>query len=206
MSSCESGSPNCHFTCPFGGSWHICRDPPYFVGCCSSDPCTNSTASGCPPENLYSAIFDQDLFDELTPNNCIGDSPDKWFTCNFTFQAFLGCCRTNPCANAVGCPFGDVLPAAWNPEGSTRMYDLFLDTDANVTENETGAKLKTETSFSHLSSGAIVGITVGGVAGLFFLIFGAFVFRSRRRKAAVEEEKPFLGHYAEYVLRPARKQ
>ncbi|OJJ61032.1 hypothetical protein ASPSYDRAFT_87592 [Aspergillus sydowii CBS 593.65] len=207
MPSCESGSPNCHFTCPFGGSWHVCRDPPYFVGCCSSDPCTNTTASACPLENLYAAVFEPVLFDKLGPSNCVDHSAENWFTCNYTFQPFIGCCETNPCVENTGCPFGNVLPAAWSPT-RTSMYDMFMDASENITKPKT----ETETSVSGLSAGAIAGITIGGFAGLAILLLGVFLaLRSRRRRqaghTAGEEEKPFLGHYAEYVLRPvAMKQ
>ena len=80
------------------------------------------------------------------------------------------------------------------------MYDLFLDESENITKSET----ETETSVSDLSPGAIAGITIGGVVGLGVLL-GVFLALRRRRQAdhaTGEEEKPFLGHYAEYVLRP----
>lgn len=82
----------------------------------------------------------------------------------------------------------------------------------DASENITKPKTETETSVSGLSAGAIAGITIGGFAGLAILLLGVFLaLRSRRRRqaghTAGEEEKPFLGHYAEYVLRPvAMKQ
>jgi hypothetical protein len=205
MPSCELGSPNCHFTCPFGGAWHVCRDPPYFVGCCSSDPCTNATESACPPENLYSSIFDGDVYDKILPGSCIGDSPNNFFTCNYTFPPFTGCCRTNPCTQMVGCPLGDVLPAAWKPDSVYSMYDIFLDKDATVIETIPSGG----TSPSNLSPSDIVGIALGGVAVLVVVVLAVVVaFRRRRRHAVIaagEEEHPFLGHYAEYVLSPSGK-
>lgn len=82
------------------------------------------------------------------------------------------------------------------------MYDTFLDESENITKTET----ETETSVSDLSPGAIAGITIGGVVSLAVLLLGVFLALRRRRQAdhaTGEEEKPFLGHYAEYVLRPA---
>ncbi|KAL4995196.1 hypothetical protein BDV10DRAFT_188312 [Aspergillus recurvatus] len=72
------------------------------------------------------------------------------------------------------------------------MYNLFLDTNPNATENET--------LINDLSSGAIVGITVRGVAALAVLLGTLFALWKRRRQAdlvAGEEEKPFLGHHAD---------
>ncbi|KAL3442813.1 hypothetical protein BJX65DRAFT_286141 [Aspergillus insuetus] len=104
----------------------------------------------------------------------------------------------------VGCPLGDVLPAAWNPELYS-MYDIFLDKDENVTETIP----RRGPSLSILSPSDIAGIALVGVAGLLFIVCAVVVaFRRRRRHAALaagEEEHPFLGDYAEYVLSPSAK-
>lgn len=172
---CESGSPNCHFTCPFGGSWHVCHDPPYFVGCCSSDPCTNTSASACPLENLYAAAFEPAAFDELGPSNCIGHGSENWFTCNFTFQSFIGCCGTNPCAETTGCPQGSLLPAAWSQERST-MYDMFLDESENITKTETKTETGTSVSDPSLAPSRVLLLAKLLAWGFFylgrFLLFG----------------------------------
>ncbi|KAL4811054.1 hypothetical protein BDV18DRAFT_155665 [Aspergillus unguis] len=172
---CPNGSENCHFRCPSGGTWYTCPDEPYFVGCCSSDPCTNTqhvknASNVCP--DVYAATFDQSLFDEIRPNSCIGSANTNWYTCNATEPPFLGCCGVNPCKEGK-CPKKELLPAAWS---STRgdQFELFDDRGANdddVTGSEDGG----------LSGGAIAGIVVGAVVGVLILLgIGWWIWRKRR--------------------------
>jgi hypothetical protein len=82
------------------------------------------------------------------------------------------------------------------------MYDLFLDLGENVTEPVP----LIDNSDSDLSAGEIIGIACGGVAGLLLIVLVVLIaIRRRRRQVALVagEEKPFLGHYAEYALRPS---
>ncbi|KAL4910830.1 hypothetical protein BDW74DRAFT_141971 [Aspergillus multicolor] len=180
-SDCASGSANCHFTCPSGGTWYVCPEAPFFVGCCSSDPCTNdNTTHPCP--DTYAASFDGALFDSIRPNTCIDESNDNWFTCNFTEPRFMGCCSINPCANGT-CPHENVLPAAWSGSRGDQ-YALFLDEDD--TEEDGGGD-------SGLSGGAIAGIVVGAVAAIVILL-GAWWFWRRRKRGVDGKGGYTAGH------------
>ncbi|KAL4924177.1 uncharacterized protein BDV17DRAFT_284904 [Aspergillus undulatus] len=172
---CTSASTNCHFTCPSGGTWYVCPNEPYFVGCCSSDPCSNSnTTHPCP--DVYAASYDATafsgkIFDRIRPNSCIGESNDNWFTCNFSQPTFLGCCASNPCEND-GCPKNDVLAASWSASRNDQ-FELFQDLEADDTDDGEGG----------LSGGAIAGIVVGAVAALVIALAGWWFWRRKRRGA-----------------------
>lgn len=169
MSNCSSGSTSCHFTCPSGGTWYACPNEPYFLGCCSSDPCTNtnrggnSTASPCP--DLYPASFDTAIFDAIRPNNCLEGNSSKWYTCADIPVPFLGCCTSNPCSD--GCPKRDLRAAAWS---GSRGDQLQLFEDAPTDDGK------------GLSGGAIAGIVIGCVAGVAILILAIWFFVRRRKK------------------------
>ncbi|PWY71031.1 hypothetical protein BO70DRAFT_373783 [Aspergillus heteromorphus CBS 117.55] len=94
MTTCPTSSTNCHFSCPSGGTWFICPDAPYFVGCCASDPCKNPASAPC--RDLHPASFNTSLFPQILPNDCIGQTSSDWYACNFTKPSFLGCCKNRP--------------------------------------------------------------------------------------------------------------
>lgn len=168
---CSSGSTSCHFTCPSGGTWYVCPDEPYFLGCCSSDPCTNSnTTSPCP--DVYPAAFESSVYDSISPNTCINAPNNKWYTCNHTSPPFLGCCASNPCQNS-GCPKDDVLASAWS-QSRKDQFALFEDGDYGGETGDGGG--------GSLSGGAIAGIVIGCVAGVAILIFAVWLLLRRRKK------------------------
>ncbi|KAL3456647.1 hypothetical protein BJX64DRAFT_38379 [Aspergillus heterothallicus] len=174
--SSGSGSASCHFSCPSGGTWYVCPDAPYFVGCCSSDPCTNVDANSTSPcPDVYPAAFDPSIYEDILPNACIGAANANWYTCNFTDPPFLGCCASRACANDSGCPDADLIPAAWSAS-SRGQFDVFLDEDTGDDDSGSG---------DALSGGAIAGIVIGAVAAL--TIVGAlvwFMLRRRNKKVA----------------------
>ncbi|KAL4938802.1 hypothetical protein BDV06DRAFT_46673 [Aspergillus oleicola] len=178
---CTSASQNCHFTCPRGGTWYVCPDEPYFVGCCSSDPCTNSnTTSPCP--DVYAASYDASafggtIFDSIRPNTCIGRPNTNWYTCNFTEPPFIGCCSSNPCSE--GCPDDDVLQASWSSSRSDQ-YQLFRDLESDNDDGGSGD--------DGLSGGAIAGIVVGVVCGV-VIIAAALWFWRRKKRANARGDK-----------------
>ncbi|KAL4968113.1 uncharacterized protein BDV14DRAFT_8622 [Aspergillus stella-maris] len=174
---CTSASQNCHFTCPRGGTWYVCPDEPYFVGCCSSDPCTNSnTTSPCP--DVYAASYDAGafggtIFDSIRPNTCIDRPNTNWFTCNFTSPPFIGCCASNPCSE--GCPDDDVLQASWSSSRNDQ-YQLFRDLESDNDDTDSGS--------DGLSGGAIAGIVVGVVCGVAILAAALWFWRRKKKNAA----------------------
>lgn len=178
MSSCTAGSKNCNFHCPHGGSWFVCESAPYFVGCCSSDPCQNTNAAApCP--DLYPASFNESIYNSTRPNNCINASDNNWYTCAKTHPPFLGCCKSNPCQQTSGCPSSDLIPAAWS-QSSLGQFELFLD---GASPKGTGDSPPPTDSSSGLSKGAIAGIAVGAAVGVAVIVALAFyLFRQRRRR------------------------
>ncbi|KAJ5389732.1 uncharacterized protein N7496_000800 [Penicillium cataractarum] len=174
-----SNSSSNHFTCPSGGTWYVCPDAPYFVGCCSSDPCTNVDANSTAPcPDLYPASFDGSIFDKLLPNLCIGSANTNWYTCNSTHPPFLGCCSSRACDQTGGCPADDLLAAAWS-SSRQGQFTLFQD-EGTGDDNDKGSG-----GGGGLSGGAIAGIVVGAIAAL--VIVGALLWlfmRRRNKKAA----------------------
>lgn len=172
-SDCASGSKSCTFTCPAGGTWYVCPDEPYFVGCCSSDPCSNTNSNNTSPcPNIHPASFDTAIYDSFVPNNCIDTTSDNWYTCNSTDVPFIGCCASNACAESTGCPEDDVRAAAWS---SSREDQFTLFQDANPNDDNSSGD-------DGLGGGAIAGIVVGSVAAVVIVIALAWWFL-RRRKA-----------------------
>ncbi|KAK4862888.1 hypothetical protein LT330_003021 [Penicillium expansum] len=172
-----SNSSSNHFTCPSGGTWYVCPNAPYYLGCCSSDPCTNVDANSTSPcPDVYPASFNTSIYDDILPNSCIGSANANWYSCNFTDPPFLGCCSSNACTK--GCPAEDLLAAAWS-SSRRGQFALFQDEGTGVDDDEgSGGE-------GGLSGGAIAGIVVGAVAAL--VIVGALVWffmRRRNKKAA----------------------
>jgi hypothetical protein len=105
----EQGAPIVY--CPRDGSkYYACENGPRFVGCCKLNPCED----GCPEEYLGPMVFQADKMGEFPDLSC--DRESNFFSCGFPFgasdelQGYLGCCKSNPCANE-GCPQKDVVPA-----------------------------------------------------------------------------------------------
>ncbi|KAJ0418636.1 hypothetical protein BJY00DRAFT_287482 [Aspergillus carlsbadensis] len=196
---CASGSESCNFTCPSGGTWYVCPEAPFFVGCCSSDPCTNVDANSTSPcPDVYAAAFDSAVYDSILPNSCIGSNNSDWYTCNFTDPPFVGCCASAACSTTDGCPADDVLPAAWS-SSSRGQFEVFK--DAGDDEGSDGG--------GGLSGGAIAGIVVGGVAALVIVAALVWFFMRRRNKnggghgptqsvVEGEHQRMYNGDYAGY--------
>lgn len=173
-----SKSSSNHFTCPSDGTWYVCPDAPYFVGCCSSNPCTNvDTTSTSPCPDVYPASFDTSIYDDILPNSCIDSTNADWYACNFTDPPFLGCCSSAACANKTGCPADNILAAAWSSSGRGQ-FALFQDegSDEDGDEGSGGG--------GELSGGAIAGIVVGTAVALVIVGVPVWLFMRRRNKKA----------------------
>ncbi|PYH42148.1 uncharacterized protein BP01DRAFT_359763 [Aspergillus saccharolyticus JOP 1030-1] len=205
MTTCKSGSStDCNFTCPYGGSWFVCDTAPYFVGCCASDPCNNTTSPACPTSSLHAASFNHQLYDEILPNRCIDNSSSDWYTCNDTSPTFVGCCKNNPCGD--GCAEDDLLPAAWS-SSSAGQLKLFQD-NASATTTASSSATHTDSSsssssHSSLSAGAIAGIAIGAAALVAFIVLAFFFFLRRRRRqeasaAEAERQRMYPGEYGSH--------
>jgi len=132
-----SSSQSCNFSCPNGGTWFTCPDIPHFIGCCASDPCSNTILQiACP--DLHPASFNPDIYGLILPNDCLNNaSNNNWYTCSDTDPPFLGCCRSNPCKEGV-CPPTDLIPAAWSNQ---QQQQIFLDAPTPSTPQSVATSL-----------------------------------------------------------------
>ncbi|EUC29190.1 hypothetical protein COCCADRAFT_40402 [Bipolaris zeicola 26-R-13] len=157
------------FHCPLGGKWYACANGSNFVGCCSSDPCSN----GCVQGNIRPAGFNISHYGGFPDASC--GSASDFFTCTGG-DSFWGCCKSNPCAATppATCAQGDLVPAFMErPE----QFNAYVSQDKK--ENPSGS--------GKSNTGAIVGGVVGGVVVL--AIIGIIIFivlRKRKNKKTTE--------------------
>lgn len=167
-------------SCPYGGDFYICQGAKIeFVGCCTSNPCSDGSGS-CIKEKLRPSSFSMTQYAKIPSLGCDDSQPRPelkpplWYTCIAPTPPFMGCCFSNPCGD--GCPQVNVSAARLPDEATTRQ--MFL-TNANVSQD-------TQSS-NKLSGGAIAGIVVGAIAVIVALA-GAYWFmrRKKQRKTAGE--------------------
>ncbi|KAF2088292.1 hypothetical protein K490DRAFT_39912 [Saccharata proteae CBS 121410] len=151
-------------SCPNGGSWYSCGYGSRFVGCCRSEACANN----CPAGNLEAASFDPSFYGQFPDQNC---GNGEWYSCNATVPPFLGCCTSNACNTASGCPSED-------------LGDGFL---SNNPDSPTSSESASATKSNSVSVGAIVGGVVGGICVLAIAVGIFFYMRRRKRKGKPQE-------------------
>ncbi|KAF2663936.1 hypothetical protein BT63DRAFT_461054 [Microthyrium microscopicum] len=148
-------------TCPTGGSWYICVDSSTkFIGCCKSNPCSNS--AGCPISDLSSASFNSAAYGTFPDQTC-GNGQGDFYTCTFSNGAsFIGCCRSNACQQG-GCPQSDLGSMALSPD--LNKEQAFL-ADAQNVGVVTGASNPTTTLAVNTGTNSITAITTGLASSL----------------------------------------
>ncbi|TLD15606.1 uncharacterized protein PgNI_01186 [Pyricularia grisea] len=167
-------------SCPAGGKFYICETGSEFIGCCASDPCN---LTGCPQRDLRTSSFSPDEYSSL-PTQACENSDSLWYTCAFNVPPFMGCCKTNPCADPkASCPTSSLGAAKLSSLDSLRerfLYPSSNSSDAKPTSTSapggspsTGAAPNTQSKTplpqpansndndSGLSTGTIAGIAVG---------------------------------------------
>jgi hypothetical protein len=153
---------------------YACSSGSNFVGCCTTDPCTN----GCVQGNIRSGAYNISHHGEWPDASC--GSASDFFTCN-AGDSFWGCCKSNPCAATPPstCVQGDLVPAFMErPE----QFNAYAATPAPSKKSNTGA---------------IVGGVVGGVVVL--AIIGAMIFFVLRKR---HNQKPAEGEMGASAMVP----
>lgn len=190
--------------CPAGGDFYICQgNSTQFLGCCTSDPCSDGKGE-CPQDDLRYSSFNESTYADIQPQECANSTAGSWYTCSETDSPFLGCCSTNACDD--GCPTEDLLAAKLSDnEKSAAIFEttakktattattatmttMAAASSTRTTSNATAtctAGASQSTGSSGLSTGAKVGIGVGcavAIAALLaaLIFFGRRYLRSRR--------------------------
>ena len=203
-----SSSQSCNFTCPKGGNWYTCRNFPYFTGCCTSNPCQNTTAQAACPD-LYPASFNPNVYNSILPNDCLNSSSNNWYTCNGTDPTFVGCCRSNPCVQG-SCPTTDLIPAAWSTSTPGQLQ-IFLDAPTTLQPGATPSSTASESGMamampmpsesenrenSGLSTGAIAGIAIGVIIVILTIVFLFAILMYHRGWHARRKRERGIGHHS----------
>jgi hypothetical protein len=170
-------------SCPAGGTWYVCGagSKSKFVGCCSTDPCS-SKSNGCPAGSLQPAAFSASAYGTFADQEC---SAGLFYTC--TSPPFLGCCKSNPCAQG-GCPRTDLASAFLSSDpGKAADFLPKSKSAGGAAPSAVGSMPMTESHASNgMSTGAIVGIAIAAVAIIAGLT-GAFIYVFVKRRRAREE-------------------
>ncbi|KAH8878542.1 hypothetical protein GQ53DRAFT_756633, partial [Thozetella sp. PMI_491] len=155
-------------TCPQGGNFYVCTgNKTEFIGCCKSNPCADGSGT-CPTADLTAASFDESRYANIPAQDCQdARGASVWFTCKFNDPPFLGCCASDPC-QAGKCAQDNLIAAKLSSNPTNR---LVFDPSATSTPSA-----GSDTSGHRLSTGAIVGIAVGG-AVLVIAIVALIMYR-----------------------------
>ncbi|KAF1913918.1 hypothetical protein BDU57DRAFT_558850 [Ampelomyces quisqualis] len=166
-----------NFTCPAGGEWYACgASTSKFVGCCTSDPCSN----GCVQGNIRQGAFDVAGHGKFPDASC--GSSSNFFTCAAD-TTFWGCCKSDPCTNtpAATCKEGDLVPAFMERPEQFNAY---------APSSSPGAS---SSSDGGSSNSAVIGGAVGGGLGGAIIIGVLIFFFCRRRRRNPQVVHPEVG-------------
>lgn len=163
------------FSCPNAhpGSWRSCPGGSEFVGCCRIDPCDY----GCDSENLLPAAFNPAISGTVPELEC--EPSAKFYVCPDTIPPFFGCCKTDACGQADGCPRAQLSPAT-----------LGSNTQAVAFFSPTGQP--SSTAVPNSPKGSSVGVAVGGAVGgtLLIVLLVSFLWWRRRRSRRQQAKSP----------------
>lgn len=164
-----TSQPKFNPTCPTGSKWYACGTGSKFVGCCATNPC--SSDAGCSAGNLRAASFDVAYYGtEAMPDQQCANAGVRWYSCTLTHPPFLGCCSVDPCANITGCPQQNLVQG------------LLSSSVATAEHMDPQPPLQTSTGPGNpVSTGAVVGVAVGGGVVLIIAIACLWFMLRRRR-------------------------
>lgn len=167
-------------SCPYGGSFYICKDAKYrFIGCCTENPCADGTGD-CPQDALRYSSYNKDAYRDIPKESCVAPHNDStWYTCQELVPPFMGCCASNPCANG-GCPAKDLLAARLDDE-PTNAAPFLTSTSTSDASSSGGS------GSGGLSTGAIVGVAIGSAVAV-LIVVGILFFVYRRREKRRRDE------------------
>ncbi|KAF2244245.1 hypothetical protein BU26DRAFT_96452 [Trematosphaeria pertusa] len=169
-------------TCPSGGTWYACASGSKFVGCCTSDPCTN----GCSQGNIQPVAFNASAYGTYPDASCGASS--TFYSCLSPDNAttFWGCCKSMPCDHTE-CPSGDLVPAFMERPEQFNAYATSAPSSTGSAPSATatgGLDAGGNEGTSHTT--AIIGGAVGGGLGVAIIIALLIFFLCRRKKKSEE--------------------
>lgn len=199
--------PPINVKCPKGSKFYTVGIPKHthFIGCCRSDP--NTTADGnCPDKDLAAMSFNpiDGNGAKVPPGLCVVDRDEasvKWYACSEKPNpSFLGCCAVDPCSSDSGCPAESLRAAKQKSDAPTPSLlgsgaepspiaiaspTASTPPTVTVTMVPTNAPKPVDDGGTSLSTGALIGIGIGG--GVVLLLIGFFLYwcihRARNRHA-----------------------
>lgn len=131
-------------SCPRGGTFYACQGGTNFVGCCTSEACSD----GCSAGNLKPASFEPKHQGKFADQECPRGS--QWYTCAATSPPFMGCCKSDPC-KSNGCPVSDLSAGFLSSNPAVAADFLPADSKASSTQSK-GEPMKTSSSSAEPSS------------------------------------------------------
>lgn len=178
---------------------YACPSGSKFIGCCTSDPCSN----GCAQGNVRQAGFNASNYGTFPDGSC--GLASNFYTCS-AGRTFWGCCKTPPCTAEPTCADDGLVPAFMERPEQFSFY-VASQTVTGTAATSTSSSSGSDSGSS--SNAAVIGGAVGGVLGG-LLIIGLLVFFLWRRKKrqhathgeTVEVASPMMGDKASNPASP----
>ncbi|KAF2876866.1 hypothetical protein BDV95DRAFT_131975 [Massariosphaeria phaeospora] len=135
-------------SCPYGGEWYACDYDSYFVGCCTSSPCS----TGCAQEDTRPATFNRQDHELFPDASC---QEGRFYTCAVARGTFWGCCESDPCEELPMCPNDDLFPAFMNSPGQIKAYVTEISSLPASTTTTTNSASATSCTIAIIGSSGI---------------------------------------------------